>query len=124
MSEATILTFNEVRLQLRVSANTLRGILLRKELPAVKVGATWRVKPADLESYLCPSTSVDPIGISASTSTDRSSEEPPTRPVRLRPNLSKARSEKRPSEPSSWEVALNENRSHSAKSRTAGSRRT
>jgi PTS system nitrogen regulatory IIA component len=49
---AAMMTFNEVRNYLRVSDNTLRGLLNSGELPAGKIGSHWRIRADDLEAYL------------------------------------------------------------------------
>jgi PTS system nitrogen regulatory IIA component len=49
---AAMMTLNEVRDYLRVSDNTLRGILNSGELPAGKIGSHWRVRAEDLDAYL------------------------------------------------------------------------
>jgi excisionase family DNA binding protein len=54
-----LLTAAEVADDLRVSTMTIYRLIRRGELPAVRVGRNYRVRPADLEAYLS-SQVVDP----------------------------------------------------------------
>lgn len=47
-----ILTFREARIELRCSAPTLRKILRSGKLPAVRIGAQWRVREQDLLNFM------------------------------------------------------------------------
>src|ERR1043165_1059172 len=116
-----VLTFAEVCETLRISDKTLRGILNRRELPGVKVGATWRVRSDDLEAYLCPSTSVATSGTTTPNSREPDSAEQPKRRSRGRPPRFSLTGEKKPSEPSSWERVLDRKSTRSGKPRTSGS---
>ena len=46
-----LLKFSEVCTILRVSDKTLRAMLLRGDLPAVKVGRQWRIRAIQLDKY-------------------------------------------------------------------------
>jgi excisionase family DNA binding protein len=46
------LTPDEVAAMLRVSRDTVRRLLRRGELPAVRVGRSWRVEEAELQRWL------------------------------------------------------------------------
>jgi excisionase family DNA binding protein len=50
--EGTFLTPDEVAGCLRVSIQTVRRWINAGKLPAYKVGRAWRIKEADLESWL------------------------------------------------------------------------
>ena len=54
-----LLTAAEVAEDLRVSTMTVYRLIRRGELPAVRVGRNYRVRLADLESYLAEQV-VDP----------------------------------------------------------------
>jgi excisionase family DNA binding protein len=54
-----LLTAAEVADDLRVSTMTVYRLIRRGELPAVRVGRNYRVRVADLETYLSSQT-VDP----------------------------------------------------------------
>jgi excisionase family DNA binding protein len=47
-----MLSIDEVADQLAVSRDTIRRLVERGELKAVKVGAQWRISTADLAAYL------------------------------------------------------------------------
>ncbi len=47
-----LLTPPEVLSRLRINLRTLYRLLSTGELPAVRVGRQWRVRPGDLESWL------------------------------------------------------------------------
>lgn len=47
-----LLTFNEIRLQLRCSAPTLRKLITSGRLKACKVGNRWRVRQSDLDQFM------------------------------------------------------------------------
>lgn len=49
---STFLKPEEIAEQLRVSLRSVYGWLERGELPASRAGNRWRVKPADLDTYL------------------------------------------------------------------------
>ncbi|MCX6549742.1 MAG: helix-turn-helix domain-containing protein [Acidobacteria bacterium] len=46
------LTPTEVLVRLRVNVKTLYRLIGHGELPAVRIGRQWRVRPHDLESWL------------------------------------------------------------------------
>ena len=46
------LTPSEVLMRLRVNVKTLYRLIGTGELPAVRIGRQWRVRPHDLESWL------------------------------------------------------------------------
>ena len=46
------LTPSEVLMRLRVNVKTLYRLIGTGELPAVRIGRQWRVRPLDLESWL------------------------------------------------------------------------
>lgn len=46
-----MLKISEVAKQLNVSERTVRRLAEKGELPAVKIGCHWRIKPEDLEKY-------------------------------------------------------------------------
>lgn len=52
----TLLTAAEVADQLRVSTMTIYRLIRRGELPAVRVGRTYRVRATDLDAYLAAQT--------------------------------------------------------------------
>jgi putative molybdopterin biosynthesis protein len=47
-----LLAITEVATMLGVHAMTVRNLILREELPAVKVGRLWHVDAKDVEDYL------------------------------------------------------------------------
>ena len=49
---APFLTPAEVLLRLRVNVKTFYRLIDRGELPAVRIGRQWRVRPHDLETWL------------------------------------------------------------------------
>jgi excisionase family DNA binding protein len=49
---AGMLSMNEVADKLGVSRETVRRLILRKELRAVRIGRQWRVTEEDLAAYL------------------------------------------------------------------------
>jgi excisionase family DNA binding protein len=57
-----LLTAAEVAGQLRVSTMTIYRLIRRGELPAVRVGRNYRVRAADLDSYLEQQV-VDPASV-------------------------------------------------------------
>lgn len=57
-----LLTAAEVAEDLRVSTMTVYRLIRRGELPAVRVGRNYRVRAADLETYLS-SQIVDPASV-------------------------------------------------------------
>lgn len=61
MSER-LLTAAEVADDLRVSTMTVYRLIRRGELPAVRVGRNYRVRPEDLERYLAGQV-VDPATV-------------------------------------------------------------
>ena len=58
----TTLTTNEVQRVLKVSRPTLYRLIVNGELPAVKVGRTWRIRQQDLSEYLKPKNQNLPKG--------------------------------------------------------------
>lgn len=50
--EGRVLTFREVRLQLRCSAPTLRKLIRSGKLPAVRLGMQWRIREQDLKNFM------------------------------------------------------------------------
>lgn len=52
--EEPLMKFNEVRKFLRVSRSTLLRMMERKEIPAYKVGNTWRFYPSDVRQSVKP----------------------------------------------------------------------
>jgi excisionase family DNA binding protein len=58
----TLLTAAEVAEQLRVSTMTVYRLIRRGELPAVRVGRNYRVRAADLDTYLAAQV-VDPTSV-------------------------------------------------------------
>ncbi len=61
----TLLTAAEVADQLRVSTMTVYRLIRSGELPAVRVGRNYRVRPGDLSAYL-EGQVVDPASLDAS----------------------------------------------------------
>ena len=63
-----ILTFAEAAEILKISAKTLRRLIVSGQLRAGKLGATWRVRSDDLDAFMekltCPSTSAATSGTS------------------------------------------------------------
>jgi excisionase family DNA binding protein len=57
-----LLTAAEVADDLRVSTMTVYRLIRRGDLPAVRVGRNYRVRVADLESYLAEQV-VDPASV-------------------------------------------------------------
>jgi excisionase family DNA binding protein len=57
-----LLTAAEVADDLRVSTMTVSRLIRRGDLPAVRVGRNYRVRVADLESYLAEQV-VDPASV-------------------------------------------------------------
>jgi excisionase family DNA binding protein len=51
-----LLTLEEIAVKLRVHVNTVRNLVRRKELPAMKFGSSWRVSPRTLEKYIKSNT--------------------------------------------------------------------
>ena len=47
--DESLMKFNEVRKFLRVSRSTLLRMIERREIPAYKVGNTWRFYPNDVK---------------------------------------------------------------------------
>ena len=47
-----LLTIKEVASLLQVSDKTVRRLIEREELPAMKLGAQWRIDPRDLDRAL------------------------------------------------------------------------
>jgi excisionase family DNA binding protein len=47
-----LLTIDDVAALCRVSSKTVRRWITRRELPAVKLGAQWRIRPRDLDLFL------------------------------------------------------------------------
>lgn len=52
MSDQQLLKLEEVCDRLKVSMSTVRRLIDRGELVAVRVGRNLRVRPADLEAYI------------------------------------------------------------------------
>jgi excisionase family DNA binding protein len=50
MNQDELLTVREVAAYLRISEQTIRDMLSRKELPGTKFGKAWRVRRAELEA--------------------------------------------------------------------------
>ncbi len=50
--EDSLLTVNEVAARLTVSPKTVRRLVERGELPALKIGASVRVDPGELQAWL------------------------------------------------------------------------
>lgn len=55
-----LLTEAEVAGLLRVSLMTVKRLVQKGSLPAVKVGRFWRIRPSDLRAYQSPRRSGDP----------------------------------------------------------------
>ena len=51
-----VLTLEEIAVKLRVHVNTVRNLVRKKELPAIKFGSSWRVSPKILEKYIKDNT--------------------------------------------------------------------
>ena len=51
MSDA-IMTIAQAAEYLKVCDKTVRRLIARKELAASKVGSSWRIQKADIDSYL------------------------------------------------------------------------
>ena len=47
-----ILTIQQAAEYLQVCDKTVRRLISRKELPASKIGKSWRVKKIDIDDYL------------------------------------------------------------------------
>jgi len=52
MSSHEFMTVAEVAERLRVSERTVRQLIMRGELPAIKIGKEWRIARAELEAFL------------------------------------------------------------------------
>jgi excisionase family DNA binding protein len=52
MTDYNLRTVTEVAEALRVSENTVRQMIKRGELPAVKVGKSYRIKQSDIDALL------------------------------------------------------------------------
>ncbi len=51
-SEGGILTIKEVAKYLKVTERTIYRLAAAKEIPAFKVGGTWRFKTADIDGWI------------------------------------------------------------------------
>lgn len=47
-----VLTVEQVASVLQLSCNTIRSMLVRRELPGKKIGQPWRIQKEDLLAYL------------------------------------------------------------------------
>lgn len=52
MNQDQLLTLDQVAAKLQVSMSTVRRLLDRGELKAVRIGRSLRVRPADLAAYI------------------------------------------------------------------------
>ena len=52
LTASPFLTPSEVLMRLRVNVKTLYRLIGTGELPAVRIGRQWRVRPLDLETWL------------------------------------------------------------------------
>tara|TARA_R110002096_G_scaffold40264_1_gene109596 strand:- start:899 stop:1222 length:324 start_codon:yes stop_codon:yes gene_type:complete len=52
-----LFTLEEISIKLRVHINTVRNLIRKQELPALKFGNSWRVRGSALKSYLRKNTS-------------------------------------------------------------------
>jgi excisionase family DNA binding protein len=57
-----MLTPGEVAQQLQVGERTIYEWLRAGELPGLKLGRLWRIRPADLEAYLRSKRNTSPSG--------------------------------------------------------------
>ncbi|NBB16294.1 helix-turn-helix domain-containing protein [Caulobacter sp. SLTY] len=105
MTQPSLLTFDEVCGKLRVSQKTLRSIIARGELPALKVGAAWRIRSDDFSKYIetpCPSISAAQPGTTTSRLTASATAVRPVSNSRRTPTPSLTRT----AALSSWELHL------------------
>jgi len=51
-----LLTFNEVKQQLRISERTLRRLTAESKIAFVKVGGSIKFKPSDVQKYIKENT--------------------------------------------------------------------
>ena len=51
MTTPKLLTFQEACAYLQLSEKTLRQLIARGEIPAGKVGGTWRLRQAEIDAY-------------------------------------------------------------------------
>jgi excisionase family DNA binding protein len=56
MNENEIMTIRDVSLCLKLSERTIRDMIARGELPAAKLAKSWRIRKADVEKLLTPTT--------------------------------------------------------------------
>jgi len=54
-----VLTPEQVAEKLQVAPGTVRYWLRSGQLPGIKVGKFWRVRPVDLETFLTPQNTLD-----------------------------------------------------------------
>jgi excisionase family DNA binding protein len=47
-----LLTIKDVARLLQVSDKTIRRLIESRDLPAIKLGAQWRIRPRDLELFV------------------------------------------------------------------------
>jgi len=52
MSEHDLLTVSEVASYLRLAERTVREMIDRGDIPAMKIGKAYRIKRIDLESFI------------------------------------------------------------------------
>lgn len=52
MPQYNLLTVEEVAAILRISATTVRELILRGELAAIKAGRAYRIKQSDVDAFL------------------------------------------------------------------------
>jgi len=57
--EEAILTIKQVAEYLKVTERTIYRLAAAKEIPAFKVGGTWRFRKADLEQWIAQQTAGD-----------------------------------------------------------------
>ncbi len=59
-SSAPLMTIHDVATQLNVDERTVRELIRKNELRAIKVGKEWRVTQDDLDSYVDGHANFDP----------------------------------------------------------------
>jgi excisionase family DNA binding protein len=52
MIDYNVLTVEEVARALRISEDSVRAMIKRKTLPAIKVGKSYRIKQSDLDALM------------------------------------------------------------------------
>lgn len=59
-SSPPLMTIHDVAAQLNVDERTVRELIRKNELRAIKVGKEWRVTEADLDNYVNGHANFDP----------------------------------------------------------------